>query len=517
MRRRLAEPHSIRDPLRPGRAAFGALVVLLMAGFCAIPGARAADVTSLDQNDPMTWLVKSVCTNARDRVLPVDPYGGCPAGAGIRKIAPGDPLPYHNIDQIGVQQRDAFPVVDPIDGNTWIVATYDFAPFNRFNLYDGSDGYDIYRVYAGWASIVNTSDGGGFGQAFFASACTLGNAWILFPSQGFASGGQYIMAIEDNYWEQSAENYAGPCPTTYSTNAQTLWHLWGQFGFGGVDGNPVKAMETLASYHGFIATPGFLKNGHMEVNYFTREYGITRWEVWTPTRQHPTPTADCLVPPTVSYQGVTFVIQDCRDWSNPTPAKAPRIPTWPIPNINLLTNPHFAGGAGWTALGALNWATAVSKATRDTAYGPGVAYLTLGCAAACNGFTQALYQEIPVASLVSGTYGFGINARSEAEGGAATTGTIGVALEQLDARGRVLWSDRKKATVATDNGSAPGPGEAQSVYLSTAFVGKVTTITLDRRAVALRFLIAPQTPQAFDVLDAWFAPWPAPTAGFGKL
>jgi len=84
-----------------------------LAGFIALIAvilgsqAQGADVNLLPPNDPMTWLVKSVCVDSQDQPLAVDPYDSihCPA---IRKIKVGDPLPYHNVEQIGYQQRDAF-------------------------------------------------------------------------------------------------------------------------------------------------------------------------------------------------------------------------------------------------------------------------------------------------------------------------------------------------------------------------------------------------------------------------
>ncbi len=187
--------------------------------------ASAASVTQLNVNDPMTWLVKSVCTNAQNQVVPADPYGGCPAGAGIRKIKSGDALPYHNVEQGGYQQRDAFPVSNPIDGKNWVIATYDWSPFNLFNLYNGTDGYDIYSVQNGWASIVNTSDGGGYGQTFYGSNCTVGGAWVLFPASGFLTGGQATVAISDRYWEQGGQSYPGDCPTSYSTQYPHLLEI----------------------------------------------------------------------------------------------------------------------------------------------------------------------------------------------------------------------------------------------------------------------------------------------------
>jgi hypothetical protein len=502
------------------RAGAGALFVCFFFGLAAMAGAaRAADVSQLNASDPMSWLVKSVCTDSTNRVLPVDPYGGCPSGAGIRKIQSGDPLPYHNVDQSGVQQRDVYPVLNPIDGNTWLIANYDWQPFDLFNLYNGTDGYDVYQLQGSWASIVNTSDGGGYGQTFYGSNCTVGGAWVLFPTSGFLNGGSAMVPIKDVYWEQTGQSYPGGCPTSYSTDTETSWQLQNAFEFGGVDGNPVKTMETMVSYHGFRPNPGFLTTGQMEVDYFTREYGITRWEVWTPIEQNPVATTQCIVPATEVYQGVTFVVQSCHDWSAVTPSATAALPVWPIPNINLLANAHFEGNIkpAWTALGKLSWSTAISTAARDTANGIGVAYLTAACGTNCSGFANALYQDVPVGSLLSGNYDFGVSARSEAVNGVSTSGTIGVEIEQLGPSGRVLSSASTIAAVSTDNGTAPSPGEYQSVYLSTSFVNKQTNLMLNPQTVTVRFLIAPQSPNVkFDVLDAWFAAWPVPT-GFGAL
>src|ERR1051326_7172816 len=111
-------------------------------------------------------------------------------------------------------------------------------------------------------------------------------------------------------------------------------------------------MDAMVSYHGFQT-----RNSTLEVFYFTREYGMTRWEVWTPATSlpKPTPTSECAVSKTPRYNGVTYVITGCHDWSRlntPLPT-APDVPIWPIPNISLLQaaqNPHFIGTvAPWLA------------------------------------------------------------------------------------------------------------------------------------------------------------------------
>lgn len=498
------------------------LTVIVLSWGCRASSAAEATVAQLNINDPMSWLVKSVCTDAQNLVLAADPYGGCPTGAAIRKIQAGDPLPYHNIEQGGYQQRDAYPVYNPNDGKTWIIATFDYSPFNEYSLYNGTDGYDVYALQNGWATIANTSDGGGYGQTFYSSGCTIGGGWGLFPTVGFLNGsGTATLAIADVYWEQSGQSYPGACPSHYSTTTLTTWKYQPGFQFGGVNGNPIKTMDTLISYHGFRPGSGFLQNGHIEVFYFTREYGITRWEVWAPMAQRPTATTQCQVPATQTYQGVTFVVQACHDWSQLIAAAAPQLPVWPIPNINHLAKAHFDGSINsvWSSAGGISWNVRNSTAARDTAASPiGVRYLRLACGAGgnaqCGGTGEAIYQDLPVGGLAVGSYAFGINARTETGQGAIT-----VAIQQIDSGGRVISTDRSAtATLLPDNGT-PGQqssGESSSVYLSSSFVYGTLRIAPAANATKIRFLISPQTPQEFDVLDAWLAPWPAP-AGFGKL
>ncbi|HEY3909402.1 MAG TPA: hypothetical protein VGM07_05870 [Stellaceae bacterium] len=505
-------------------------LVLTAAMLCIswdIGAALAAGVAQLDSSNPMTWLVKSVCTSAQNLAMPVDPYNGCPESAGIRKIQSGDPLPYSNVEQIGYQQRDAYPVHNPVGGKTWIIATFDYAPFNQFNLFNGTDGYDIYTLQNGWASIADTSDGGGYGQTFYSTGCGIGGGWVLFPAAGFLKGGKTTAAIADVYWEQGGQSYPGACPAKYSTTTQTSWTYQAGFPFGGVNGNPVKPMDTVISYHGFRPSPGFLTHGHLEVFYFTREYGITRWEVWTPTAQHPSTTTECRVPATPTYQGVSFVVQHCHDWSHVVPASTAQRPVWPIPNINLLAKPHFDGAitGAWHSEGQstigkpIDWTVKNSTASRDTrASTAGVRYLRLDCAAGSTGqcgagASEAIYQDIPTSSIAGGAdYAFGINARTEPGQG---QGTIAVAVQQIDGSGRVIANTTHTASAAVlpDNGT-PGresAGEPGSVYLSSRFVYGTLVIAPQPDAAKIRFLISPRTPQTFDVLDAWLAAWPMPT------
>jgi len=274
----------------------------------------------------------------------------------------------------------------------------------------------------------------------------------------------------------------------------------------------------MVSYHGFQSGFNFLFNGNMEVFYFTREYGMTRWEVWTPAFQNPTKTKECVVPNTQSYNGVTFVVSSCHDWSRvntPLPTTA-EVPIWPIPNVNLLQNPHFiATTVPWVTGGSISAAPEVSSEWRDTLFAkPGVGYLALSCGSQCTqDFSVALYQDLPASQFVaSGTYGFGISARTQPDATqcpAPCQGVIGVRVEQLDADGNVLSTQTTSQTISSDNGTPdPTKGEPDSVYLSTAFLSGA--ITMDPSAATVRFLISPQSGQTFDVLDTWLAAWSNP-------
>src|SRR5712671_6808867 len=102
---------------------------------------------------------------------------------------------------------------------------------------------------------------------FYGSNCRVGDGWVLFPASGFQSGGQANVTLASVYWEQSDQNYPGNCPTSYSPSPPlTSWQHQTGFNFGGVNGNPVKTMNTVISYHGFKSS-----NSVLEVFYFTRE------------------------------------------------------------------------------------------------------------------------------------------------------------------------------------------------------------------------------------------------------
>jgi hypothetical protein len=484
----------------------------LVAAFVSQP-VLAGWVGDLPQNDYVTWISKSVCVNSAGELLPVDPYPGCPAGATIRKIRIGDPLPYANIDQGGFQRNDSYPVYDK-NRNTLFMHTFDFAPFVEFNLYDGSDGYDVYKVMNGFVSYSNTRDGGGYGTTFYGANCSLGDGWRLFPTTNFLSATERetVSAISGVYWEQTGQSFPGGCPARYGQTTTTYQWIPSK-SFGGIGGHPTKTMDALMVTH---------ISGNIERFYFTREYGLTRWEAWNRTAPTPAPTQYCSGPRSIIVKGRQYYYADCRDWSATTALLTSKVQPWPLVNANLLQYPHFSTGGFannnqgqglwhrfYPAPGpVLNWSARVSTTGGDNRHGPGTAYLAMNCGAnQCpSSGTQAVYQDIAIEKFCSQcSYVYGVNARRE-----AGDGDLFLALQVVN-NGAVVWQDVAGKRLRPDNG-AGGYAQADSVVRSSAFVSNVVTLPslsgLRSPSAYVRFLILPGTEGNFNIVDAYVNPMP---------
>jgi hypothetical protein len=475
--------------------------------------------------EAMDFLVQKVCVDGTGQVERIDPYG-CPAGDRLRALNPGESLPYHKHDQPdaahpdGAQRHDSWPVRDP-SGKLLVINPFEYAPFGRFHPW--GDGYDIYVVRDGWASVGETRDGGGFSTTFFGRNCTPYNGWVFFSLASLASGhptdGSTFAPISGDHWEQHGETWPGVCPSGYSLDSLTTWQWIRDYPFGGIGGAPVKPLDTIEVVHGFMRSARFLAQGHLEVFFFTKLYGITRWEVWRPRAQIESGTLDaaqkeavaraarmCSGAPDVVYQRENFVRAGCRDWSAVNvPAMPEAPPPWVIPDLNLLRNYHFGEGlAQWQRAGhsvdgmPLHWAVRNSTAPRDARSvddGAGLRYLAVSCGAAC-GPGERLFQDVPVsAAMTGGTWTFAATARVE-EG----TGTLALMLEQLDGSGRVIDSRSVEARMSPRSERF---GADQSILLSSSFVSATGALVPAPGARALRFSIVPKSGGVFDICDAW--------------
>jgi len=481
-------------------------------------------------SNPLTWLVKSLCVDQFGEVVSADPYYSCPTGSSLRKYSPGDKIVYNNFEQTGRQISDSYTLFDS-QGQELYLHTFDYEPFNTFNLYDGSDGYDIYHINSenGVVSVSNTKDGGGYGSTFFGDNCEFGDGWTLFPSNITELGtiGEGYWPISGVYWEQDSQNYPGRCPDGYSRNTLTAWEVLENFSFGGVNDNPVKEMDTLVSWHGFetddgvTPTASFLSQGHLEVFYFTQQYGIARWEVWVPSVSAAARSGriggspgECSGSTDAIFKGVQFDITNCHDWTNVQLVDTPAAPLWPVVNANLLQHFHFDAGLSdtdtktgiWHRTGSssdgheLNWSLRTSTAASDANNGKGTAYVAINCGTdgASGGIcgaagAQGIYQDLPLSQTVSGCqYLYGANIRPE-----SGEGSVSVTLQLVDAVGTVSWQQQISSSVSVDDG-------VESVYLGSQFVYGVATLPVDTdNGTVVRFMITPGDLNTYYILDSY--------------
>jgi len=484
------------------------LFLILNGGLACTSGvsgqSRTGDALARD------YLIHKVCIDPSGAVVGVDPYL-CTLPYSLRNLAVGESLPYHKVDQRGVQRHDAYPVTD-LNGREIIAAPFDFTPFGIFNPW--GDGYDIFQIREGWVSAGATRDGGGFSTTFFGEGCKPYNGWVFFPVAALRekdiSPGESSVPISGRYWEQNGEAWPGACPANYSRDTFTSWEFLPKFPFGSKDEKSRKDIDAIRSLHGFRTTPRFLENGHMEVFYFTRLYGITRWEVWMPAAQNPQPIDPdaCGGVVNISHRGVAFVRTACRDWSAvsvPTRLEAPAV--WPIPGQNLLKNFHFAEGVThWNRSGesregqTTNWSLRNSTAPSDVKFrqgnSQGVRYLAINCGGTCNG-TQGVYQDVPVTRELGpgSTLRYGATVISEA-GGAE----IQIKVQQMGPDGALL--SEVDTTASVDDKSARSV-RANSLVRSSTYVAGKAPVMLDARATTIRYMVIPKSPHTIDILDTW--------------
>lgn len=521
--------------------------------FLFLCGSGAAQVQRTQNSTGLPYLVQQVCVDHAGAALRIDPYF-CPKGDTLRELRPGEPLPYHKHNQVephnpaspqsGIDRdsdfelHDSYPV-RALDGTLLSIDPFGFEP-DRSNA--PLDGYDVYRIDNGWTSVEETRDSGGFSITWYGDNCKPYNGWVFYPLADLTPSG--IKAGETNkpisgvYWEKDGEHWPGNCPSTSPSQAPptqslsakqlchpgascpskdyeeplTSWEFLPKYPFAGIGSNPVKRLDAIRSVHGFIDSPGFVEEGDLEVFYFTKLYGSTRWEDWMPVQEvQANPQYQRLAEQAskychgtgdVEYHGMKFVVTYCRDWSAVTVLDKPELPLpWPVPDLNLLQNYHFDQGlANWKRAesgNALQLSLKTSTEERDLWHmqpgGDGIRYLALTCAADCSA-ANAIYQDVPItAKTSSGHYTLGVRVRAEDHAGA-----LRVAVTMLDRNGKVLGEKS-----FSESAPMPGGSGANSVVLSGNFELMSFPITINRQVSVLRFSISPTTSGTVDIADTW--------------
>lgn len=259
------------------------------AGLGIVPAAYLASILATGCSAPteaspvVDFLVQNVCIDARDKVQPDDP-ATC---ARHRNVKIGEKVPYlltdldaatgqtfQAVSSIPVQGSDGSPlvlVVKSLQGS--------FGPDYEFNFKPARDAFDLIDVSKSrYASIVRTFDGGCFDQVFSraGSRRTLADragGWILFPAGADTTDWPASQSVRHMTYRMQLADRGAACRdnqaqglTTWAKPSPTLFESG-------------KRLLAIRSDH-FAAEDLTQAENSFERNYFTNEYGLTRWEAW---------------------------------------------------------------------------------------------------------------------------------------------------------------------------------------------------------------------------------------------
>ncbi|WDD91629.1 hypothetical protein Bsp3421_001565 [Burkholderia sp. FERM BP-3421] len=232
------------------------------------------------------YLIQDVCVDADDNPIAGDP-ASCPSHRDMRV---GERSPYlltdfdHN-SGAAYQSTNSIPVLGA-DGTTKVLVMKNlqggFDSRFRFSFSEVRDGYDLIDLdNSSYASFIRTSDPGCRDQIWSrtggaGSIAERAGGWILFPFQGPPSGWPPSSSIyHPTYHIQVTQPAPAGCGDGNSTGV-TYWNGPGAYQF-----ESGKVMTAIRSDH-FAATTLSQRNNALERYFFTKEYGMTRWEAWIP-------------------------------------------------------------------------------------------------------------------------------------------------------------------------------------------------------------------------------------------
>lgn len=447
-----------------------ALVAACLAASCG-PG-RASPPAPTYAAD---YLVQMVCVDRDDRALPTDPVT-CPDSR--RKLKIGEPLPYHKVDFTKGQISDSYPIADA-NGISRGVQTYFyvsdlttnplFPNMVHFNPENG--GYNILGADRENVYFRGTFDQGGGWQPWWTGDCRAAG-WLLFPSgqRAFTPGAK-----------PSPTQNAATCRGRISAVASTV--EWSHAPHQRYESG--KVLDTLRVAH---FAPGYAS---AEFNYFTREYGVTRWEAW---RKGTGKTSEVVRlqcpngPHDLTLHGTPFYMADCHDWSVIIPLATPwdpdgrspvdpRAPTWPVDPLytasNRLQNGYLPAQTD-VGCDASPWTLSpnLRLGWLDLAPWSGNANCTAVITAMSDAGSASLSQTIsPRAGDTKLSFGSMLWATG-------ANGRVAIALVELDSEGREIASSITQIALTRR---------------PQMFTGEMR---LSGRASALRYQIVPLTPRS---------------------
>lgn len=315
----------------------GLSVVTALGALCL--SAIAAHPTRAQNNHD--WVIQNVCV-VGGVVTSQDPAGPCTGGA-TRDLQVGERLPYHRSDLNGFNWADSWPIHDPDGVSIAIHSKFFTDALNTDPRFPNSVHWDplrgSYDVYGSDGTTVfarGTGDSTNFWSPWWDETCQA-KAWASFPDgpSAFAYGGGTTQIAAAGLPDCSV-------PIQHGTSN----HYWNYGPYTYVNG---RTLNTIYSVH---------KNSNANEDfYYTREYGVTRWEAWSTTPGTPASVqANCPnIPYSKMIDGVMRYLNHCHDWTVIVPVAGGWSPfdmsgsalQWPIDplytNGNILQNTHFGG------------------------------------------------------------------------------------------------------------------------------------------------------------------------------
>ena len=286
------------------------LAVVLVLVLTKQPTHDSYKPTEQDERLAFVFMTQSICLSPTQS----DPYE-CPTAT--RDLLVGENLPYMNHDlypETGetFQISNSFPMKHS-DGSVRVLQTLDYVahgaglqPGNikSFQFDVDYDGYNANSMNVGsqYVNILGTADPSSGVQLFVAPDCSLVDSWGLFGKEVFElKEGRHLFklnvvrsALGDSGWE---------CPEFYNDGYTTYEDIHNFTYSSG------KVMETVKISHWGGTTVETATGAEKE--FFTKEYGLTRWEAWV---KGAVPGGGLLCGgPQSGEDG--WVLVDCRDWS----------------------------------------------------------------------------------------------------------------------------------------------------------------------------------------------------------
>lgn len=256
---------------------FSLLVVILGSMLHGCTARAASD------GQPIDYLVQDVCLDVQGQPIEGDP-ATC---ARRRDLRVGEPQRYilTDLDRASgttFQAASSVPVREA-DGHLMVAVIKNlegsFTPDYRFTFSPLRDAFDLIDIsHSGYASIVRTFDGGCFDQIFSrnGSRRTLedrAGGWVLFPVGSVPDMWPAKSSLNLTTWRMQLTPGKAACADNQGAGV-TSWEKPTLYTF-----ETGKKLMAIRSDHFAAANLSQAENS-FERNYFTTNYGLTRWEAW---------------------------------------------------------------------------------------------------------------------------------------------------------------------------------------------------------------------------------------------